>query len=153
VAITVQTDKEWESFCKVVGHPDWTKYERFSAIEGRVDNSDDLDKYVNRWTEKYTAEYVMTILQNAGVAAGVVATAQDSEADPQLAAYDFFHEIEHPFLGKQKFFHPPAFTLSDAKAELHRPVQLGEHTEYLCKDILGIPADDFENMKKEGVFD
>jgi benzylsuccinate CoA-transferase BbsF subunit len=153
VAITVPTDSEWESFCKVVGNPTWTKDAKFSTIEGRVNNSDELDRYLNEWTRAYTAEQVMMMMQKAGVAAGVVATAQDSEADPQLAAYDFFHEIEHPYLGKQKFFHPPAFTLSDAKAELHRPVFLGEHTEYICTEILGIPADDFNSIKIEGVFD
>jgi benzylsuccinate CoA-transferase BbsF subunit len=153
VAITVQTDQEWESFCKVVGNPPWTKDKKFATLGGRIKNSTELDKYVNQWTEKHTAEHVMTVMQKEHVAAGVVATAQDSEADPQLAAYDFFHEIEHPYLGKQKFFHPPAFTLSDAKAEVHRPVFLGEHTEYICKDILGIPAADYDSMKKEGAFD
>ncbi|MHB8105024.1 MAG: CaiB/BaiF CoA transferase family protein [Dehalococcoidales bacterium] len=153
VAITVQTDKEWESFCGTVGNPDWTRDARFSTIAGRVNNSDELDKYVNAWTAKHTAEQVMQMMQKKGVAAGVIATAQDSESDPQLAEYDFFHEIEHPYLGKQKFFHPPAFTLSNAKAELNRPVQLGEHTEYICTEILGIPAADFKKMEKEGVFD
>lgn len=153
VAITVQTDKEWESFCRVVGSPDWTKEAKFSTIEGRVNNSDELDGYVNAWTGNHTAEQVMEMMQSAGVAAGVVATAEDSEKDPQLAAYDFFHEIEHPYLGRQKFFHPPGFTLSETKAELHRPVFLGEHTEYICTEILGIPPDDFKKMAKEGVFD
>ncbi len=153
VAITVRTDKEWKSFCEVLGNPAWTKDEKFSTIEARVGNSEELDKRVNKWTENYTAEEVMGIMQHVGVAAGVVATAQDSESDPQLKAYDFFHEMEHPYLGKQKFFHPPAFTLSNAKAELHRPVQLGEHTEYICKDVLGMPAEDYDSLKKEGVFD
>jgi len=153
VAITVQTDSEWEGFCEVVGNPAWTKDAKFSTIEGRVNNSDELDIHVNKWAEKHTAEQVMQMMQSKGVAAGVVATAQDSESDPQLDAYDFFHEIEHPYLGKQKFFHPPGFTLSDAKAELHRPVMLGEHTEYICTEILGIPADEFKAMEKEGVFD
>jgi benzylsuccinate CoA-transferase BbsF subunit len=153
VAITVQTDEEWESFCRVVGSLEWTKDNRFSTIEGRIKNSDELDGYVNEWTQNYTAEQVMEMMQQAGVAAGVVATAEDSEKDPQLAAYDFFHEMEHPYLGKQKFFHPPAFTLSDATAELHRPVFLGEHTEYICKEILGISNEDFTRMEKEGVFD
>jgi benzylsuccinate CoA-transferase BbsF subunit len=153
VAITVATDKEWASFCEVVGNPPWTRDAKFSTITGRVNNSDELDGYVNEWTQNFTAEQVMTMMQQKGVAAGVVANAQDSESDPQLAAYDFFHEIEHPYLGKQKFFHPPAFTLADAKAELNRPVQLGEHTEYICKEILGISTADYETMKKEGVFD
>jgi benzylsuccinate CoA-transferase BbsF subunit len=153
VAITVLTDQEWEGFCRVVGNPEWTKEEQFITLAGRVKNSDELDGYVNAWTEKYTPERVMEMMQNAGVAAGVVATAQDSEADHQLKAYDFFREIEHPYLGKQKFFHPPGFTLSDATAELHRPVFLGEHTEYICKDILGIADDDFSRMQRDGVFD
>jgi len=153
VAITVLTDQEWEGFCRVVGNPVWTQDEKFATLDGRVKNSDELDEYVNKWTEKYTPEQVMEMMQKEGVAAGVVATAQDSEADPQLKAYDFFREIEHPYLGKQKFFHPPGFTLSEATAELHRPVFLGEHTEYICKDILGISDDDFSRMQKDGVFD
>jgi crotonobetainyl-CoA:carnitine CoA-transferase CaiB-like acyl-CoA transferase len=153
VAITVQTDREWAGFCEVLGNPAWTKDAKFSTIEGRVNNSDELDKYVNAWTAKHTAEQVMQLMQAKGVAAGVIATAQDSESDPQLAEYDFFHEMEHPYLGKQKFFHPPGFTLSDAKAELNLPVQLGEHTEYICTEILGIPAADFKKMEKDGVFD
>ncbi|OGO30803.1 MAG: hypothetical protein A2Z29_03905 [Chloroflexi bacterium RBG_16_56_11] len=153
VAITVQTDGEWEGFCRVVGNPEWTRDSRFGTLEGRVAHSDELDEHVNRWTADFTAEQVMTMLQAAGVAAGVVATAQDSEEDAQLKAYDFFRELEHPYLGKQKFFHPPGFTLSDATAEIHRPVFLGEHTEYICTEVLGIPAADFKRMEKDGVFD
>ena len=153
VAITVLTDQEWEAFCRVIGNPEWTQDARFATLGGRVKNSDELDKYINEWTINYTPEQVMEMMQKDGVAAGVVATAQDSESDPQLKEYDFFHEIEHPYLGKQKFFHPPGFTLSDATAELHRPVFLGEHTEYICKDILGISDDDFARLEKEGAFD
>ena len=93
------------------------------------------------------------MMQDAGVSAGVVATAEDSEADPQLKVYDFFREIEHPYLGPQKFFHPPGFTLSEATAEVHRPVFLGEHTEYICTEILRISKDEFTQLEREGVFD
>jgi benzylsuccinate CoA-transferase BbsF subunit len=153
VAICVQTDEEWEKFCGVIGNPECTKEDRFSTLGSRVKNAETLDLLVNEWTQNYTAEQVMMMLQGAGVAAGVVANAQDSEEDPQLKEYDFFHEIEHPFLGKQKFFHPPGFTLSDAKAELHRPVILGEHTKYICTEVLGITEDEFDKMEKDGVFD
>ena len=153
VAITVLTDQEWEGFCRVVGNPEWTEDERFSTLSGRIMHSDELDEYVNKWTMNYTPEQAMIMMQAEGVAAGVVATAQDSESDPQLKIYDFFHEIDHKYLGKQRFFHPPGFTLSEAEAEVHRPVYLGEHTEYICKEILGIPDDEYRRMEKEGIFD
>ena len=153
VAITVHTDEEWRAFCRVLGNPDWTNDPRFATLEGRVQNGDELDQHINEWTAGFTAEQVMTMMQQAGVAAGVVATAEDSEKDPQLAVYDFFHEIEHPYLGKQKFYHPPGFTLSEAAAERHRPVFLGEHTEYICKEILGISDSEFARMEREGAFD
>lgn len=153
VAITVATDGEWEAFCRVIGSPPWTQDPRFSTISGRVANSDELDALVGAWTVNFTPEHVMAMMQAAGVAAGVVATAQDSEADPQLGAYDFFHELEHPYLGRQRFFHPPGFTLSGAEAEIHRPVLLGEHTRYICTELLGISREEFERLEGDGVFD
>ncbi|MCJ7605231.1 MAG: CoA transferase [Dehalococcoidales bacterium] len=153
VAITVQTDQEWDAFCEVVGDPEWTMDERFATLSGRIYNSDDLDKYINEWTANYTSEQVMAMMQDAGVAAGVVATAQDSEADPQLKEYDFFREIDHKYLGPQKFFHPPGFTLSDAVAEVHRPVYLGEHTEQICREFLGMSDEEYARLDGEGAFE
>jgi benzylsuccinate CoA-transferase BbsF subunit len=153
VAIAVFNDDEWNGFCKVLGNPDWTKDSRFTTLDNRVKNSEELDKLVGVWTIKFTTEQVMAMMQDAGVAAGVVATAEDSEKDPQLKEYDFFRELEHPYLGKQNFYHPPAFTLSKATAEMHRPTLLGEYTEYVCTDILKIPKSEFDRMMKEGVFD
>ncbi|HEX7475447.1 MAG TPA: CoA transferase, partial [Dehalococcoidales bacterium] len=98
-------------------------------------------------------EQVMAMMQDAGVAAGVVANAQDSEQDPQLKEYDFFRELDHPYMGKLNFYHPPGFTLSEATAELHRPTLLGEYTKFVCTELLDIKDDEFEQMKKEGVFD
>jgi benzylsuccinate CoA-transferase BbsF subunit len=153
IAIGVFNDAEWQAFCEVLGNPDWVREARFGTPAERVAHSAELDEKVNTWSSKFTAEQAMATLQAAGVAAGVVATAQDSEEDPQLKEYDFFHEIDHPYLGKHSFYHPPGFTLSDAKAELSRPTYLGEYTEYICTEVLGIPEADFTRMKREGVFD
>jgi benzylsuccinate CoA-transferase BbsF subunit len=153
VAITVQTDEEWDAFCAVLGDPDWTQDERFATLAGRIKHREELDGRVNGWTANFTPEQVMAMLQENGVGAGVVATAEDSEADPQLKAYDFFREIDHKYLGPQKFFHPPGFTLSDAVAEVTRPVYLGEHTEKICKEFLGMSDAEYARLDGEGAFD
>jgi benzylsuccinate CoA-transferase BbsF subunit len=153
VAIGVYNDSEWKSFCNVLENPAWSKLDKFATLDGRVTNSPELDKYVGEWTVHFTPEQVMAMLQAAGIAAGVVANAQDSEMDPQLKVYDFFRELDHPYLGKKNFYHPPGFTLSALPAELHRPVLVGEHTQKICLEFLGYSQAEFEQMQKEGVFD
>jgi benzylsuccinate CoA-transferase BbsF subunit len=153
VTIGVFTDKEWESFCRVIENPAWTKETRFSTLAGRVENSDDLDRLVGEWTINFTAEQVMAMMQSAGVASGVVANARDQAEDPQFKHYDFFREREHPYLGKHNFYHPPAFKLSKAPAAVSAPSLLGEHTEYICRDILGMAEEEFNKLKQGGVFD
>jgi len=153
VAIGVFTDKEWGSFCQVIENPAWTKDAKFSTLASRVKNSDELDKLVGEWTINFTAEQVMTMMQDAGVSAGVVANAQDQEEDPQFKHYDFFREREHPYLGKHNFYHPPGFKLSEVDAEVSAPSLLSEHTEYICREILGMTEEEFTGLKEEGVFD
>lgn len=153
VAIGVFTDEEWESFCMVLGYPEWTDDPRFETLAGRVENSEELDKLVESWTINFTAEQVMTMLQDAGVAAGVVATAQDNEEDPQLKHYEFFKYLDHPYMGSLNFYHPAPFKLSKATAERHRPVIIGENTEQVCKEFLKMTDEEYETLDRDKVFD
>jgi crotonobetainyl-CoA:carnitine CoA-transferase CaiB-like acyl-CoA transferase len=153
VAIEVYTDAEWTSFCKVIGSPAWTRDTRFETLTGRLENSDALDKLVETWTVKYTPEKVMALLQRASVGAGVVADARDIVEDAQLEHYRFFREVEHPYVGKVKFAHPPAFKLSGVDAEVWRSSILGEHNEYVCKEILGYSDEAYQNLIRDKVFD
>ena len=152
VAIEVFTDNEWESFCRVVGNPEWTRDARFSTLVGRISNSDDLDKLVETWTINHTPEKVMTMMQKAGVGAGVVSNAQDIAEDIQLKHYRYFREVEHPYIGKMNFAHPPAFKLSDVDSEVGRSTILGEHNEFVCKEILGFSDDAYQSLIKDKVF-
>jgi crotonobetainyl-CoA:carnitine CoA-transferase CaiB-like acyl-CoA transferase len=153
VAIAVCTDEEWESFCGIVGNPPWTKDERFSTLENRLRNSDDLDRLVNIWTMNLTAEEVMTMLQAGGVGAGLVEDAKDQTEDPQLSAYNYFQEMDHPYLGTRRYYHPQNFVLSEAVAEVKAPVLLGEHTEYVATQIVGMADKEFIELLQEGVFE
>lgn len=152
-AIAVFTDDEWMSFCKVIGDPAWTKDPKFATLLSRKQNEDELDRLVEAWTSKHSPEEVMTLMQAAGVSAGLVANIKDMTEDPQLKHYHCFQELDHPEMGKLSFYHPPGFTLSEASYERARPPLLGEHNEYVYTKILGIPDEEFVQLMQEGVFD
>jgi benzylsuccinate CoA-transferase BbsF subunit len=153
VAIAVMNNEEWKSFKKAAGNPEWSRSRKYSTAEGRVKNSDELDRQVESWTINQTPEEVMFLLQGAGVGAGVVANSQDIDKDPQLEHYNFYHELDHPYMGKLRYYHPAAITLSAAEAEVARPVLLGEHTDYICEKILNMPRHEIDNLRKQGVFE
>ncbi|OGO23697.1 MAG: hypothetical protein A2144_10950 [Chloroflexi bacterium RBG_16_50_9] len=85
--------------------------------------------------------------------AGVVANSRDMDQDVQLNHYKFYPELDHPYMGKLRYYHPAALKLSEAEAEVKRPVLLGEHTDYVCREILGMPQDEIDRLRQKGVFD
>jgi benzylsuccinate CoA-transferase BbsF subunit len=153
IAIGVYDDKEWDGFCKVINNPDLSQDPRFSTLSARIKNKSELDALVNNWTANFTAEQVMDMMQSQGVSAGVVENAEDTEKDPQLTFYNYFHELDHPYLGKLNFYHPPGFTLSKAPAKVARPPLVGEYNKYICTELLDMPDDEFKELMQQGVFD
>ena len=153
-AIAVFTDEEWESFCKVIGNPALIDDPRFATLLARKENEEELDRLVNEWTVNHSAEEVMDMMQAAGVAAGVVETGEDLlDKDPQYKHRQTFREVEYPGIGKYRTQVGAHFLLSKYAYDIKRAPLLGEHNEYVLKELLGIPDDEFDKLVKEGVID
>lgn len=151
--IAVFSDSEWQAFCKVIGNPEWTKEARFSTLLTRKQNEDKLNQLVEEWTLNYTAEEVMNMMQQAGVKAGVVQTVEDVvEYDPQLKHRHFFWTLKHPECG-ETIHNRPNYILSKTPSELRMPAPLlGEHTDYVCKELLQMPEDEYVSLLLDNVF-
>ena len=76
-SISVFTEVEWGIFCKAIGEPEWTRSPKFSTFKERRKHEEELNKLVQEWTFTRDANDVMKILQEAGVAAGIVQDAKD----------------------------------------------------------------------------
>lgn len=149
--IAVFTDEEWVGFCKAIGNPAWTKDSKFATIVSRKKNEEELNKLVEEWAINHTAEEVMELMQNANVAAGVVQRGEDLYKDPQLKERNSFWVLNHRELGPFSHLAQPS-KLSKTPAEPRMPAPcLGEHTEYICKEILELSEDEITNLLIEGV--
>jgi benzylsuccinate CoA-transferase BbsF subunit len=151
-AIAVFTDEEWAAFCHAIGNPSWTKEPRFATLNSRKENEDALEELVAEWTKQRSAEEIMQTMQTAGVPVGVVQTMQDlMEHDPQLKEREFLVPLKHPVMGI--FGHPtPPYKLLKTKAQVKTSPCLGEHTEYVCTQLLGMSNEEFVELSQQGVF-
>ena len=70
--------------------------------------------------------------------------------DPQLRHRRTYHEVDHPELG-QHLVHGPAFRMSDLSYHIRRAPLLGEHTEYILKEILGMSDEAISQLVVDGV--
>jgi benzylsuccinate CoA-transferase BbsF subunit len=149
--IAVSDEAEWQALCRVLGHPDWTKEERFSTPEKREENGEALDQLLGQWTVHHPSEEVAHLLQQAGVPAGVVQNAEDLARDPQLKARDFFIQLEHPVLGRTTSDRSP-IRMSESSTESWKAApQLGEDNRYVYMELLGMEEQEFSSYTEKGI--
>jgi crotonobetainyl-CoA:carnitine CoA-transferase CaiB-like acyl-CoA transferase len=149
--IAVFNEKEWEGLCRVLGHPGWTKEERFSTAVRREENRKGLDELLTQWTTQHRAEEVVDLLQGAGISSGVVQNAEDLSRDPQLMAREFFIQLQHPVLGKTFSDRSPIRFEENQAANWKAAPLLGEDNRYVFLELLGLTESELSSYAEKGV--
>jgi len=151
-AITVHDETEWTALCKTMNRVDLLTNQKFITVQDRLENVEALDRIIEAWTSEKRPEEVMHQLQSAGVPAGKVQDVADLlENDPQLQARDYWIETEHPETGKSSG-EGWGFKLRGAPGprRRHAPL-LGEHTDYVLQQIIGMSEEEINQLIIEGV--
>lgn len=153
VAIAVQTDAQWSALCDTIGKPAMKDDPRFAMLRARLAHQDELNAILQEWTLPRTAEEVESLLQDQGVPAGSVHNARDLFEDPQLKHRGLFATVPHPEMGPHSV-PTSSFKLSETPGlpERGAPV-LGEHLQYICGELLGVPSDEITEWTAAQVFE
>lgn len=151
ISIAVENDEEWQGLCEAMGTPDLAKDERFKRPENRIEHLEELDRIINDWTHNQDYYTVMETLQKKGVAAAPSMSGEALFKDPHLKARGVYKQVAHSFIGKDWVINPP-WRLSETPAEINRqaPV-LGEHSEEIYCDMLGMSQEELEQLVDEEV--
>jgi len=97
------------------------------------------------------AEEVVSLLQEAGIASGVVQNAEDLSRDSQLKARNFFVQLEHPVLGKTVSDRSPIKFEEDYTVDWRAAPQLGEDNRYVFLELLGFTEEELWHYVEGGV--
>ena len=148
-AISVSSDDEWQKLVKAMKNPAWAK--KFTSLDARKANEDELDRLVGEWTRGFEPRELMETLQKSGVKAGVVNRMCDVYDDPQLKQRPQWIEIEHPEIGKMHYQRPPFLLTKTPPGPSKRDPLLAEHNEYFYRELLGLSEEEYKKLVDEQV--
>jgi benzylsuccinate CoA-transferase BbsF subunit len=151
VAIAVHDDEDWQCFRQAIGDPAWAADARYATTAGRLAHVDQLEDRIAAWSRARAAEDVMQALQAARIDAGVVQNFEDLIHDPQLAHRGHFREVVHAVIGTH-LCERGGTRFSGTPEDIRMPAPcLGEHSEYVYRELLGMSADEYEGLRADGV--
>ncbi|TMA60030.1 MAG: CoA transferase, partial [Deltaproteobacteria bacterium] len=153
VAVAVHDDEDWQRLVDVLGRPAWAVEPALATAAGRQERVGEVEARLEEWTRTETAAHVASRLQGAGIDAAPVEDFGDLHDDPQLAHRRHFRTVEHGVLGS----HPAethAIRFSAMEPQLDAPApRLGEHTEYVLRELLGMGAEEIDRLRAAAVLE
>jgi crotonobetainyl-CoA:carnitine CoA-transferase CaiB-like acyl-CoA transferase len=149
--LTVGNDGQFRKFCEVAGHAEWADDPRFASNKARVAHRAELIPLIRQATVfRTTAEWVAA-LEQAGVPCGPINDLAQVFADPQVIARGLRVELPHPLAGSVPQVASP-IRLSETPVEYRNaPPLLGEHSEQVLREWLGMAAADVAALRTRGV--
>jgi crotonobetainyl-CoA:carnitine CoA-transferase CaiB-like acyl-CoA transferase len=150
VVIGGNGDSIFKRLMSCAGRDDLANDSRLAHNAGRVEHEAEIDVAISEWTSSLTAEEVLGALEQANVPSGPIYSVVDMFEDPHYQARGLFEEIDHV---EGKLSVPaihPKLTDTPGRTDTGGP-SLGEHNEEILRDVLGMDADQIEQLKASEV--
>ncbi|MBI1906106.1 MAG: CoA transferase [Rhodocyclales bacterium] len=149
--LTVGNDGQFARFCEVAGHPELATDPRFATNKARVGNRDTLIPLLNKITIQRTTAAWIAALEAVSVPCGPINTLAEVFEDPQVLARGLRVDMQHPTVGVIPQVASP-FRLSATPVDYRLPPPLlGEHTDAVLRDVLGLSAEAIAQLRADKV--
>jgi crotonobetainyl-CoA:carnitine CoA-transferase CaiB-like acyl-CoA transferase len=149
--LAIGNDGQFGSFCRAVGHAEWAGDARFKGNAERIEHRGVLIALMRELTvTRTTAEWV-ALFERVGVPCGPINTIADVFADPQVQARGTQIRMTHPVAGEIPLVASP-LRLSQTPVQYRRaPPLLGQDTQDVLFDVMGMTPEAIAELMKQGV--
>ncbi len=150
LALEVHSDEEFATLANVIGMPKLAEDPHFADMASRKKNESELDRIIEEWTRERDRDWIVNEFCQAGLAAAPSRDGRDLYADPHLQARHAFVTVEHPELGELELVGAP-WKMSDCEVAIRHAPLLGEHNDYVLRELLGLSQAEVDNLRKKEV--
>ena len=151
--LAVGNDSQFQRFCEIAGRPDLPEDPRFATKADRLKNRDEIIPIVQELMLQKPTDFWLKALEESSVSGGPINRLDQVFADPHVNARDMKLEMDYPATngGKVTLINSP-MRLSETPTEARlAPPMLGEHTDEVLKDMLGLDEAKLERLRGKGI--
>ena len=144
-------DTVFARLCEAMGEPALKDDPRYKDHASRGVNQTELDERISGWSRARPLAELLELLERHGVPCGRVYRAPEMLEDPQYQARESIVTAEHPVFGKirmQNVF--PKLSETPGAVRWPGPT-LGEHTNAVLGEKLGLTGEKIATLKSAGV--
>jgi crotonobetainyl-CoA:carnitine CoA-transferase CaiB-like acyl-CoA transferase len=145
MVIAVGNDGQFAKLAQALGAPDWASDARFATNAARVQHRDTLVPLIGTRTRKLPTAYWSGVLEAAGVPCGPINDLAQVFADPHLNE----RGVRVDLSGTPGVASPMRFSRTPVSYR-QSPPGLGEHTDEVLGDLLGIDPQRLAALKAAG---
>jgi formyl-CoA transferase len=139
----------WGEICKVIGKEEWITHADYATPNARLPRLKEIFATIEQWTMTKTKFEAMDILNKYDIPCGPILSMKEIAEEPSLRATGTVVEVDHPKRGKYLTVGNP-IKLSDSPSDVTRSPLLGEHTDEILSDVLGIDRARIDTIKASG---
>jgi crotonobetainyl-CoA:carnitine CoA-transferase CaiB-like acyl-CoA transferase len=151
VAISASATSVAERVMRLVGRPDIAEQSWFPRAGERVKHADMIDAPVAEWIGARPLEEVSAAFQEAGAALAPVYDVEQLMNDPHVKDRDMITTIDDEDLGPLKMQNL-IFRMGGTPGSIrHGGRRLGQDTEGVLDELLGISGDKLDELRERGV--
>ena len=129
----------WEKICDAIGEPGWKTHPDYAKPAARLPRLNEIFGRIEQWTMTKSKFEAMEILNRDDIPCGPILSMKELAEDPSLRATGTVVEVDHPERGKYLSVGNP-IKLSDSPTVVMRSPLLGEHTDEILREVLGLSA-------------
>lgn len=151
LVVAVGNDRQFNLLCKLLDRPDLADDPRFATNPARVQHRETLTAILSEYfRQKPAAEWVEALL-NAGIPAGPINDIPTILSDPQIAARGLVQHTTLPNGASFDYVTAPLKLSATPPTYRLPPPALGQHTDDILRDLLGIDDATIANYRADGV--
>jgi formyl-CoA transferase len=139
----------WGSICDLIGKPEWKEDPGYAKPNARLDKIKAIFATIEEWTMTKDKFEVMGLCNPLNIPCGPILSMKELAEEPALRKTGTVVEVDHPERGKYLTVGNP-IKLSDSPSDVARSPLLGEHTDEILKQVVGLTDEDIASAREAG---